>query len=159
MIEKNDEYRKKGNGTFNPMYHCLSREIYFPEDKITVPFSKYETGVLTFGDANPDHKNYNSLTDFSVKNENIEIRIPWQLLNVMDPSTKMIMDDFNEKNKISSLKIEGLYIGGILTKNNVVTENSNMEFYNWNEWEVPTYHERLKPSYDILKKAFKSIGK
>ena len=158
MIDENIAYEKKDNGIFNPIYLCLNRSLFLPEDKKTLPLEKYETGKLILGDANPEHDGFNSLADYAVNKDKVEIRIPWQLLNVMDPSTKMIMDDFNEKNKISPLKIEGLYIGGILTKNNVVTENSNMEFYNWNEWEVPTYHERLKPSYDILKKAFKSIG-
>ncbi|BCZ46255.1 hypothetical protein psyc5s11_23220 [Clostridium gelidum] len=159
MIDENTAYEKKDSGIFNPIYLCLNRSLFLPEDEKTLPLEKYETGKLILGDANPEHKDYNSLADYAVNKDKVEIRIPWQLLNVMDPSTKMIMDDFNEKNKISSLKIEGLYIGGILTKNNVVTETSNMEVYNWNEWEIPTYHERLKPSYDILKKAFKSIGK
>ena len=55
MIEKNADYTVAGAGIFNPIYHCLSREIYLPEDQITVPFSKYETGKLSYGDANPEH--------------------------------------------------------------------------------------------------------
>jgi len=158
MIYENPAYEKKNSGIFNPIYLCLNRSLYLPQDKTTLPLEKYETGKLLIGDANPDHKDFNSLTDYAVNKDKIEIRIPWQLLNVMDPSTKMIMDDFYDKNSITSLKIPELYIGGILINNNVVTENSNMEFYNWDEWEIPTYHERLKPSYAILKKAFKSIG-
>jgi hypothetical protein len=158
MTDENPAYEKQNSGIFNPIYLCLSRSLYLPEDKTTLPLEKYETGKLILGDANPDHKDFNSLTDYAVNGDNVEIRIPWQLLNVMDPSTKMIMDDFYNKNQITPVKIPGLYIGGILTKNNAVTENSDMEFYNWNEWNVPTYHERLKPSYYILKEAFKSIG-
>lgn len=158
MIDENPAYEKKNSGIFNPIYLCLNKSLYLPEDKTNIPLEKYETGKLVLGDGNPDHREYNSLTDYAVNGDKVEIRIPWQLLNVMDPSTKMVMDDFYNKNGITPLKISGLYIGGVLTKNDVVTENSDMELYNWNEWEVPTYHERLKPSYDILKKAFKSIG-
>lgn len=158
MIDKNEAYENKNSGIFNPIYLCLNRSLYLPEDKKTLPLEKQETGKLVLGDGNPDHKNYNSLTDFAVNKNKIEIRIPWQLLNVMDPSAKMVMNDFYEKKEITSVKVQGLYVGGILIKDNAVTENSNMEFYNWKEWETPTYHERLKPSYDILKKAFKSIG-
>jgi hypothetical protein len=158
MIDENSAYEKKSSGIFNSIYLCLNKSLYLPEDKITLPLEKYETGKLLLGDANPDHREFNSLTDYAVNRDKVEIRIPWQLLNVMDPSTKMIMDDFYTKNEITPLKIPGLYIGGILINNNAVTQKSNMEFYNWEEWEVPTYHERLKPSYDILKKAFKSIG-
>ncbi|MEY8000495.1 family 2 glycosyl transferase [Clostridium sp. Mt-5] len=158
VISRNAAYEKKNSGIFNPIYLCLSGSLNLPQDKKTIPLEKYETGKLVLGDANPKHDSYNSLTDYSVKGNKVEIRIPWQLLNVMDPSTKMIMDDFYNKGKITSMKIPGLYIGGILVKNDVVMENSNMELYNWKEWDTPTYHERLKPSYDILKKAFKSIG-
>ncbi|WP_297426325.1 hypothetical protein [Clostridium sp.] len=158
MIDENPSYEKKNSGIFNPMYLCLNRSLYLPEDKTTIPLQKYETGKLVQGDGNPDHKDYNSLTDYAVNGDKIELRIPWQLLNVMDPSTKMVMDDFYNKNQITALKIPGVYIGGIVTKNNVITENTSMELYSWNEWNVPTYHERLKPSYYILKDAFKSIG-
>jgi len=93
MIEKQPQYGKKGSGLFNPMYHCLSREIYLPQDKKTVPFMQYETGLLRRGDANPSHEDYNSLTDFAFKEGSLELRIPWQLLNFMDPSTKTVMGD------------------------------------------------------------------
>lgn len=158
MMDRNADYEKKNSGIFNPIYLCLNRQLYLPEDKKSLPLQKYETGKLVLGDANPEHSDYNSLTDYSVNKNIVEIRIPWQLLNVMDPSSKMIMDDFYAKGKITPTKVPGLYVGGILTKNNNIIENSNMEFYNWEEWEEPTYHERLKPSYDILKRAFKSIG-
>ncbi|AWK52030.1 family 2 glycosyl transferase [Clostridium beijerinckii] len=158
MIDENEAYEKKNSGIFNPMYLCLNKSLYLPEDEKTIPFEKYETGKLVLGDANPEHKNFNSLTDYAVNEDKVEIRIPWQLLNVMDPSTKIVMNDFYEKKEITPLKIENLYVGGILIKNNVVSQNSNMEYYTWDEWENPTYHERLKPSYDILKKAFESIG-
>ena len=158
MIDENAVYEKKNSGIFNPIYLCLNKALYLPEDEKTIPFEKYETGKLVLGDANPEHKNFNSLTDYAVNEDKVEIRIPWQLLNVMDPSTKIVMNDFYEKKEITPLKIENLYVGGILTKNNVVSQNSNMEYYTWDEWESPTYHERLKPSYDILKKAFESIG-
>lgn len=157
MIDENEAYEKVNSGIFNPIYLCLNKPLYLPEDKTTLPLEKYETGKLILGDANPDHKEFNSLTDYAVNDGKVEIRIPWQLLNVMDPSTKTIMDNFYEKKEIAPLKIQGIYLGGILSKDNIEIENSSMEFYSWDEWDVPTYHERLKPSYYILKKAFESI--
>ncbi|KZL92147.1 family 2 glycosyl transferase [Clostridium magnum] len=157
MIESNPSYETKDSGNFNPIYLCLNKELYLPQDNKTIPFSKYETGKLVQGDGNPEHKEYNSLVDFSVKDDKVEIRIPWQLLNVMDPSTKMIMDDLYEKG-IKSVKIPGFYTGGILIKDNSTVDNSEMKLFSWKEWELPEYHERLKPSYYILKKAFEEIG-
>jgi len=139
------------------MYLCLNRELYLPEDKTKLPLSKYETGKLTQGNGNPKDKNYNSLTDFSYADGVLEIRIPWQLINVMDPSEKMAMDDFYTVQGIKPMEIKGLNSQGILISGEKVIYSEDFN-YTWNRWDVPTYHERLKPSYYILKDAFKSVG-
>jgi hypothetical protein len=157
MIDRVQEYESKNSGIFNPMYLCLNRQLYLPEDKKELPFSKYETGKLLYGDTNPKQDEFNSLADFYINGENIEIRIPWQLLNIMDPSSKMAMDDFYV-GEILPIKIDGLSSGFILMKNGNAVEDSEMALYFWKEWDLPTYHERLKPSYYILKKAFKETG-
>ena len=158
MIENHPEYKQKDNGMFNPMMLCLSRAIYLPEDKRTIPFSSYETGKLVLGDANPLHETYNSLTDFAVKDGNVEVRIPWQLLNVMDPSTKSIMQDLYKNNSIQAEMISSMNVGVVELKNGEnLKEPVKMNPYTWNNWTVPTYHERLKPSYYILQEAFKNI--
>ncbi|QAA34473.1 family 2 glycosyl transferase [Clostridium manihotivorum] len=158
MLSRNSSYENKNSSIFNAMYLCLNRELFLPQDKKELPLESYETGKLVEGNGNPDSKNFNSLTDFYINKENIEIRIPWQLLNVMDPSSKLIMDDFYEKSGVSPLKISGLYAGGIVIRGNSVLVNSDMKLYSWKQWDIPTYHERLKPSYYILKDEFKKIG-
>lgn len=158
MIEQHPEYKVKNSGIFNPMMLCLSKEIYLDEDQRTIPFSAYETGKLVLGDANPQHTEYNSLTDFAVKDGIIENRIPWQLLNVMDPSTKSIMQDLYKNNSIEAETITEMNFGVVELKNRETTmEPIRMNPYTWNNWTMPTYHERLKPSYYILQEAFKSI--
>jgi hypothetical protein len=157
MIPKQKEYEQKNSGIFNPIYLCLNRELYLPQDKKTLPLSKYETGKLKLGDANPSNKDYNSLTDFSVEKDNIEIRIPWALLNVMDPSNLKAIDDFHAIGSVQPMDIKGFYVGGALV-NSKEHYVSNMVLYSWQKWDMPTYHERLKPSYYILKNALKDIG-
>lgn len=157
ILEKNNKFMLKDSGIFNPINLCLNRPIYLPEDKINIPLSYYETGKLAFGDANPKHDSYNSLSDFNVNGDNIEIRIPWQLFNVMDPSSKMIMDDLY-KEGIKPVKTSGFYAGTVLIRNDEILDNSDMKKYSWDGWEIPKYHERLKPSYYIMKNAFKEIG-
>jgi hypothetical protein len=160
IIQKEAAYKSDGMGTFNPMYLCLSRGIYLPQDKKEIPLIKYETGMLQYGNGNPENTEYNSLTDFCYKNGNIEIRIPWQLLNVMDPSTKTIMGNFYENNAIEGQKTEGLYFGaGVVKEGEAGNIEIGMGYYFWEPWFIPTFHERLKPSYYIVKDAFDSINK
>jgi hypothetical protein len=157
MIPGVSEYEKKNSGIFNPMYLCLNKELYLPQDKTKLPLDKYETGKLFYGNGNPKSKDFNSLADFYISEDNIEIRIPWQLLNIMDPSSKTAMDDLY-KGEIKGIKINGINSGIILIRDEKVIEESSMAMYSWKEWEEPSYHERLKPSYYILKEAFKKIG-
>lgn len=157
MIPQVPEIEEKDSGIFNPIYLCLNRELVLPLDNTTVPFSKYETGKLKFGNSNPSSKEFDSLADFNINKDEIEIRIPWQLLNVMDPSSKKNMDDLY-KNGIQPKSMEGVYIGGLLLKDDKVLQNLSSKKYDWNKWDNPSYHERLKPSYYILQKAFKEIG-
>ena len=46
----------------------------------------------------------------------------------------------------------------ILLKDDKIFENLSSKKYDWDKWDIPSYHERLKPSYYILQKAFKEIG-
>lgn len=154
MIDKVPKYSIKHNGIFKPMNLCLSREFALPEDNVVMPFSQYETGKLKYGIANPKDKNFNSLSDFYEKDGKIEIKIPWQLLNVMDPSSKQIMGDFYKNNDIKPQKTDGFYFGAAIAGREI--KNIDMKYYSWQPWEEPTFHERLKPSYYILQEAFKN---
>lgn len=157
MQQKNPHFIKKNSGIFNPEYLCLSREIYLPEEKKTIPFIKYETGKLKYGNGNPHSANFNSLSDFCYGNGKVEIRIPWQLLNTMDPSTRVIINDFYKNNGIKGESSEGFYFGAGIKKANEGIEIKNMGLYKWSTWEKPTYHERLKESYYIIQEVFKNI--
>lgn len=155
MIEKNPAYSVKDSGIFNPMLHCLSREIFLPATQQTIPFSAYETGLLTLGDANPEHADYNSLTDYAVKEGNVEIRIPWQLLNVMDPSAKQVIGDLYKNGKIQAQGTEGFKLGMAVQVSGEQKDTLiKMADYSWETWDMPTYHERLKPSYYIIQETF-----
>lgn len=153
MIPQSEVYNQKNSGKFVPIYLCLNKGFVLPQDKVEVPFSKYETGKLAYGNGNPKSSDYNSLADFCVKDNRVEIRIPWQLLNVMDPSVKMIMNDLHIDG-IKPIKTDGIYVGVGTLDNEVSAPTLEMSLYSWSSWKIPTYHERLKPSYYILKDAF-----
>lgn len=110
----------------------------------------YETGKLTYGNANPDADDFNSLADFNIKDDNIEIKVPWGMLNFSNPSEMMIHDDYYENYGVEQIHIDKIYIG-------VGTEENKNERIQMKEKEVNgwgnniTYHERLKKSYYMIK--------
>ncbi len=154
MLETKPEYREKNTGIFNSIYQALSSELHLPEEDRTIPFSKHNTGVLLHGNANPKDESYNSLNDYYVKDNTLELKIPWLLLNVSDPSTKMQLADFYENNGIVSESVDTFEIGATVVEDPDMSTLIEMTSFAWEGWEEPTYHERLKPSYYILKDAF-----
>ena len=157
QINTKPSFEIKNTGIFNPIRLCLNKELVVPVQNTAIPFTGYETGLLKYGNGNPDNANFNSLSDFNYNNGKLEIRIPWQLLNVMDPSGKYVIDDMYAQGKISPLKVNGFSFG-VGNMKNGGSQNLIMKEYNWKAWEKPTYHERLKPSYYILQKGLQKLN-
>jgi len=154
-LPPNADYEISNIGLFVPMELTLNRALFLPQDQLALPFESYETGWLRFGNGNPSHADFNSLTDFAFRGQRFELRIPWQLFNVMDPSTKQIMGNLYGNNAIAPQTAAGFHLDAAMVKpggGQVAIDMSGS--FDWNPWNKPTYHERLKPSYQILRSAF-----
>ena len=116
----------------------------------------YETGLLTYGNANPEAEDFNSLADFLFSGDYIELKLPWQLLNFSNPSEMMIHDDYYECYGVENLHIDELYIGiGARGEDTRIP----MEAFPLEGWgKKVTYHERLKESYYMLKDYWTAAG-
>lgn len=106
----------------------------------------YETGKLTYGNANPESSDFNSLADFSFGEGFVEIKLPWGLLNFSDPSGMKIHDDYYENYGVNHLKIDHMNIG--VGNGDQTIEMKAFELKNLGK--KPEYHERLKDSYYLL---------
>ena len=157
VVERNKAYETKNTGIFNPINLVLRWALYFPLSNLVLPPSFYETGKLMHGNANPGSKDYNSLADFYINplNSSIELRIPWQLLNVADPSTKTVIGDLyaHDTFDINPVTIDGFTFELYRIGSNGVTDGGS-GFYSWKPWDTVQYHERLKESYSIIQNNF-----
>ena len=155
----------KNSGQFTSIKYALNKELYLPQQKMTMPFSSYETGKLREGNGNPASEEYDSLADYYRNNEgSIELRIPWLLIQAKDPSQKEFIGDIFADGIDASVIIDQLYIGALYfneeenlidsfpsMSNNVLPE---MKGYTWDNWDLPKNEERLKQSYYMLQKLF-----
>lgn len=113
------------------------------------PAEVYETGNLVYGNANPDSPDFNSLADFICSGDDIELKLPWQLLNFADPSRMNIHDDYYGGHYgVEYIRIDELYTGLTQGGGSRRTELSAVPLKGWGNHV--TYHERLKASYYML---------
>lgn len=134
---------------FNPIYLMLQTATPLLTGNWQATAEIYETGKLTYGNANPQDDAFNSLADFIFFDDGVELKLPWQLLNFANPSEMMIHDDYYLHYGVEYIPIDAMYIG--------ISDESHREFRIPMEpvalegWEKDvTYHERLKASYYIV---------
>ncbi len=164
-----DSYRD-GSAGFVPVREPINLGYTVPETGEEVPFEAVETGRLRYGNGNPDSSGYDSLTDVhvDVTNDIVELRIPWILLNVADPSGKQRIATDPEAG-LDTVSFEGVSVGaatyepdaeGVARETDGATNlthgtqgGTDLETfdYAWDPWDIPEYEPRLKRSYDVLR--------
>lgn len=116
----------------------------------------YETGALTYGNANPEAVDFNSLADFIFSGDYIELKLPWQILNFSNPSEMQIHDDYYQHYGIEYLQIDEMFIG--LGTETEKQQRMKLERFPLSGWgRKVTYHERLKASYYQIKAYWASL--
>lgn len=153
--ERKIQLENRNSGYFNKIFLALNRPLFLPEDEIYLPMQKYETGKLRHGIGNPNDYNFDSLSDFYIQDDVIELRIPWMLLNFMDPSKKEIISNLY-KEGINGNNIDKISFQFVLERD-FSKKRTDIFDYTYDNWDMPTYHERLKKSYYIVQDAFSKL--
>lgn len=102
----------------------------------------------------------------------IELRIPWGLINVTDPSTRTVLfDDVTraredpDAGSFGTATTDGVRVGAVMYRKGVrprviatlpgrsgsAWRRTAFRTYTWRPWEEPRSHSRLKPVYDSLR--------
>lgn len=146
----------KDSSKFVNIDMILKSEVVAGEAGAEIRSEVFETGILTYGNANPQAPAYNSLADFIVNGDYIEMKLPWQLLNFADPSRMTIHDDYYDGNYgVEYITIDKMYIGLSCGAGDRRIPLYSKELNGWGN--KVTYHERLKPSYYILQSAWREV--
>lgn len=169
-------YRERDSGRFTPVRVSKTSGYEIPVTGERIPFESLETGELRYGNGNPAAESYDSLADVHVSRsaDAIELRLPWLLLNVADPSQRRAVGDFWNEAEITFEQFDSLSIAAgtyapradgsarkvdnptNLTHAVPGVSRDELEFveYSWEPWRQPEYVERKKESYEIVQTAF-----
>lgn len=148
----NNGMKEKNSGIFGKINTFLSNEMYLPDDDKTIPPQYYESGLLKYGNANPNSKDYCSQADFYQRDGKVEIRIAWYLLNVMNARLGVCIDELCGED-IQFTEFSDIYIGG--GKSGEIKMFS-ADFTPLSDIQI---NSRLKTSYHYMKAIFEEIEK
>jgi len=79
----------------------------------------------------------------------VEVRLPWGLLNVTDPSSRTVLARVRDPGPFATTVTAGIPfdVAATVPSGAVVARFAAQHPYVWPTWETPVWHERLKPAY------------
>lgn len=151
-IFENVDQLTKDSGKYNQINTFVSNEMYLPDEKKTIPPQYYESGILRYGNANPESEEYCSQADFCYNNGKVEIRLAWHLLNVYNARLSICVDQLDSDElkftQFNDIKVGSGSSGNIHLSRTYFEAPKNIKI-----------KERLKASYYSMKEVFSEIGK
>jgi hypothetical protein len=152
--------RNRTDGRFESQF-IITNRARFGRDGTFYPAKRYNRGRLLFG-TNASSTIADWFLDESAGL--LELRIPWDLLNVTDPSTRRILadsrtsgtfgtavaDDFHFGVEIYRKGAPGV-VGALPAQPNGTWPAAAFTPWRWRGWTQPRYQARLKPVYDSLR--------
>lgn len=144
---------QKDSQQFNMIQQLLRRKTVRADGEVLKPWL-FPTGELLHGDANPNHKDFNSIADFNIRKNHIELRIPWAMFNFSDPSQMKIHDDYYKHYGVEELKIKKMDISMQILKNGekIVKPFESLKLRGWKNH--PSWHMRIKDSYYAMQEVY-----
>jgi hypothetical protein len=100
----------------------------------------------------------------------IEIRIPWAMLQLVDPSTRSVLSGNTIDGYVSGTTTDGFRFvvesydpskprsgGDTLPRGAGATRFADIPTWSWSTWETPEWHAEIKPLFGTMQRAFAAI--
>ncbi len=153
--------RNRTDGRLDSLF-VITNRARFGRDGTFYPASGYDRGKLRHGT-----EARSTLADWYLDERTglLELRIPWDLLNITDPSSRTLLFDRDSAGDLGTAPVEDFHVGVAMYQKGgrpgVVRALPAVEGgvwrvrtftpWRWAGWTEPRSHARLKPVYDSLK--------
>jgi hypothetical protein len=143
------------DGRFDSMFVVTNRSRY-GRDGTFFPASSVDRGRLRFGTDSAS-----TLSDWYYDSAAglLELRLPWDLLNVTDPSTRTLLMDQRADGPFGTVTADSFHFAVVRyrKRDGVVTDSIAPAAWTWRGWDRPMSHARLKPAADSMRAVWQSL--
>jgi hypothetical protein len=155
--------RARTDGAWAPM-EVITNRARFGRDGTFFPARGVDRGKLRYGT-----EATSTLSDwwYDEARGTIEVRIPWGMLNVTDPSTRTVLHDPTGHSDFAVTQTDGVVVGAtryargprptVMSSTPTIAgewQASQFRPWTWPAWEEPTWHARLKPMYAAMQEVW-----
>jgi hypothetical protein len=160
--------RNRGDARFDSLF-IITNRARFGRDGSFFPAQGYDRGRLLHGT-----QARSTLADwyFDQRAGLLELRIPWDLLNVTDPSSRTLLLDRDTTGNFGTASAGDFHVGVVVyrkqgsagvvgtlpTVEGGVWRASAFRPWRWPSWTEPRSHARLKPVYDSIKTLWRAAS-
>jgi hypothetical protein len=150
----------RDDGRFDSLW-VITNRARFGRDGSFFPAQRVNRGRLAYGT-----EKSSTLADWFLDDTAgvLQLRLPWDLLNVTDPSTRTLLFERDSVGEFGTAPVEAFHagvlvyrkatskvIGALPALNDGTWPAEAFAGWRWDGWTAPRYHARLKPVYDSLK--------
>ena len=155
----------KPSGTFQEMAFQANRERFWRNGQRVLPVV-VDRGALRYVRDNADART-DLRYDVAVREGVIEIRIPWSLLNVSDPSSRMVLNGISRSENSEASATDGfrfyVYSFNPAAKRKPLQEQlpgrwRTAPLFAWKGWDEPKYSLELKESARDIARMMKELS-
>jgi tetratricopeptide (TPR) repeat protein len=155
--------RPRTDGSWAPM-EVITNRARFGRDGTFFPARGADRGALRYGT-----EAASTLSDwwYDEAHGTIQVRIPWGMLNVTDPSTRTVLHDPTGRAAFGVTTTDGVAVGATRSARRgrsavaastptITGEWRAAQFrpWLWPAWEEPIWHARLKPLYEAMREVW-----
>lgn len=154
------------DGSYDTLFVAVNRRR-FGRDGQVFPEQRIERNLLRHA-----RQQQSTLADWYADPSRgvIEIRVPWGMLHVLDPSSRQVLHGRADSPYPSGIATDGFRFvvqsydpadpgrpGGLLPRAGRDAALAMPPLWSWPGWEEPQWHEERKPLFDSMRKAFGDI--